>query len=290
MSKYRIKFFSAFCDSENCKSVYERLCEVDSMDNYGEDKEIFITCDDNYTHAILINATLPVLYVPKENVVGLAFEPPEFLLRDKDFYKFIYYAKTTISKYFIGSISHIRKQPDEAPFLEHYGYMWHVTPPKSIPEKKRTMSIMVSDKTVEPGQAYRHELVREILVSDLDIDIYGRGCKYFPFLDSRIKGEFTDNEPYENYMFHICIENYKTPCYTSEKYTNAVLWGTTPIYWGADNSLFPSITIQLTGKVTEDMTLLRNIMENPDLYKKDIDQNEIRPKLNLLKNLDNIFS
>ena len=288
MSKtYRIRFFSSFCDSSNCKNVYERLCQTMIMPNYGPDKTIYITDGDDYTHAIIMNTGMPSnLSIPKENVVGLAFEPPEFLINTGEFEKFKEYANAHISKYFIGSTD---KLP--SPFIEQYSYMWHITPPRTLPEKNKLMSIMVSQKTYAPGHSFRHDLVKEILKTDLNIDIYGRGCKYYSG-DSRLKNEFTDNEPYENYHFHICIENFQTKCYTSEKYTNCILWGTTPIYWGAKNidTVFPEITIALSGDVTTDMELITDIVYNPNNYKKTFSQEVIRPKINLLKNLDEIFS
>jgi hypothetical protein len=132
--------------------------------------------------------------------------------------------------------------------------------------------------------------VRAILATDLNIDIYGRGCSYYTG-DPRIKGQFSnDDELHRVYHFHICIENFQTEAYTSEKYTNAVLWGTTPIYLGAKNPLFPDYTITLSGDVTKDMALIRDILYHPTQYKRKIDQNVVRPKLNLLKNLDEIFS
>ena len=287
MSKYRIRFFSSFCDSDNCKNVYERLCQVDLMDNYGPDKEIYITTGDDYTHAIIMNtAVINDLKVSKEKVVGLAFEPPVFLTQDSIFPYFVQYAQSHLSKYLIG-------QGDGLPslFVSGYSFMWHITPPRSISEKTRPMSIMVSEKTNAPGHVYRHSLVTAILQSNLNIDIYGRGCRYYSG-DSRLKGEFSDNELYEPYDFHICIENFQTECYTSEKYTNCILWGTTPIYWGATNidNVFPNITIVLTGNLEKDMNMLSDIFTNPSQYKKHIVQDEIRPKMNLLKNLDNIFS
>jgi teichuronic acid biosynthesis glycosyltransferase TuaG len=276
----RIKIFSSFCDSNNCKSVYERLCETDLMANYGEGKEIFIVSenDENYTHAILVNTAMPVLTIPKENVVGLAFEPPQFIIND-GFTTFVEYAKRHVGKYFIGDATGLPE-----PFESRYAYMWHITPPRKLPEKNKMMSIMVSDKQFAPGHKYRHELVRAILATNYNIDIYGRGCKYYAN-DPRLKGEFTDDEPYENYHFHICIENFQTPNYTSEKYTNAILWGATPLYWGAANKLFPDITISLSGDISKDMALIANIMYYPITYKKFFSQEEIRPKLNILKDL-----
>ena len=40
---YKIKIFSSFCDSNNCKEVYERLCETKMLNQYGKGKEIEIT-------------------------------------------------------------------------------------------------------------------------------------------------------------------------------------------------------------------------------------------------------
>jgi hypothetical protein len=287
MSKYRIRIFSSFGESSNCKGIYERLCEVDLMNNYGPDKEIYITNDDDYTHVILMNTAMPNhITVSKKNVVGLAFEPPKFLASDSIFPYFIEYAKQNISKYLIGSSDNL-----PSPFLSGYSFMWHITPPRRIVDKTRPMSIMVSEKNNAPGHMYRHELVKAILKTNMDIHIYGRGCRYYS-RDSRVKGEFSDDEPYESYNFHICIENFQTRCYTSEKYTNCILWGTTPIYWGATNidEVFPNITIVLSGDLEKDMKMLSDILENPNKYKKTIVQEDIRPKMNILKNLDNIFS
>jgi Glycosyltransferase family 10 (fucosyltransferase) C-term len=287
MSKYRIRIFSSFGESDNCKGIYERLCEADLMDNYGPDKEIYITNDDDYTHVILMNTPIPNnLKVSRERVVGLAFEPPAFLTQDSNFPYFMEYARLNISKYLIGSSDGL-----PSPFISGYSFMWHITPPRRIVQKTRPMSIMVSEKSHAPGHIYRHSLVKAILQSNLNIDIYGRGCRYYSG-DSRLKGDFSDDEPYEQYEFHICIENFQTESYTSEKYTNCILWGTTPIYWGATNidTVFPNITIHLSRDLDKDMRMLSDILSNPNSYKKPIIQEEIRPKMNLLKNLDNIFS
>lgn len=285
MSKYRIKFYSNFCDSTNCKNVYEDICQVDLLDNYGPDKEIYITNDDDYTHVILWNTAMPQnIKVPKQNVIGLAFEPPIYL--NHLFTDFVKYAEKHISKYFIGSNEGLLSDI----FIEDYSFMWHITPPRIEFKKHKHMSIMVSEKMYYIGHKYRHQLVQSILKTNLPIDIYGRGCRYY-YGDDRLKGEFEDNEPYESYDFHICIENNQTPAYVSEKYTNSILCGTTPIYWGATNieSFFPNITISLSGNLEKDIYLLFDIMYNPNKYKKSISQDEIRPKMNLLKNLDKIF-
>ena len=75
----RIKIFSDFCGSKGAKEVYERLCDAENLDFYGKDKQVWITEDDDYTHAIIMNKAMPILKIPKKNVVGLAFEPFEIL-------------------------------------------------------------------------------------------------------------------------------------------------------------------------------------------------------------------
>jgi len=279
-TKYRIRIFSAFCDSTNCKSVYERLCQTDLMPNYGADKDIYITDDENYTHAILMNCPIVDLNIPKKNVAGIAFEPPQFLKVNNEFSQ---YAEKHVGRYLIGDSAGLPKE-----FINKYAFMWHLTPPRREPVKDRLMSIMVSQKTEAPGHLYRHELVRAILETDLDIHIYGRGSQFYNG-DPRVKGEFNDDEPYEQYHFHICIENFQTEAYTSEKYTNAVLWGTTPIYWGARTTLFPENTIVLSGDIIKDIILIRDIVNNPAQYKREFNQTVVRSRLNLLKNLDEIF-
>jgi hypothetical protein len=283
----KIRIFSSFCTSENCKSVYERLCETQFMDNYGKDKDLYITTEDDYTHVIIANTAMPQIKqdIPKSNVIGLAYEPIQFLGLTP---QFIQYAQTYIGKYYIGEKGDL---PD--PFMEHYGYMWHITPLSMVPTKKNIMSIMVSNKNNAPGHKYRHKLVQAILRSNLPVDIYGRGCMYYTSTnDSRLKGNFDDLEPYESYDYHIAIENFKTPHYFSEKITNALLCGTTPIYWGCANiaSYFPDITYELSGDVDGDMNMLRMIFQNPEYYKKPFDVDSIKQKINLLHNIEKIFS
>ena len=86
----KIKVFSDFCTSEVCKEKFEKICKSHLIENYGEDKEIYITCDDDYTHAVILNKAMPELKIPKSNVIGLACEPVSFLALTPEF---IEYAK-----------------------------------------------------------------------------------------------------------------------------------------------------------------------------------------------------
>jgi len=281
----KIRIFSSFCDSQNCKSVYERLCQTHLIANYGSDKDIYITTEDDYTHVIIMNTAMPEIKsnVPKKNVIGLAFEPPFFLGLSN---QFIEYAKKNIGKYFIGN-----KYQLPEPFVEHYGYMWHMPPLNYIPTKTKLISITFSEKQQTDGHKYRHKLVQQILRTNLPIDIYGRGCKYYSG-DQRIKGEFQELEPYESYHFHICIENLKTNHYFSEKITNPLLSGTIPIYLGCNNidTYFPEMVIHLSSDLSEDINILKTIIENPEKYKKKINVEFVKEKINLVKNIRKIYS
>lgn len=282
----RIRVFSSFTDSTNCKQVYERLCETLTCEYYGNDKKIYITDGDDYTHVIIQNTAMPnISHIPRENVLGIAFEPPYLLNISKDF---IEYSEKYISKYLIGDKGNLPSL-----FYEHFGFMWHMTPHKSIPIKNNCMSIAFSDKKYLPGHKLRHDIVEEILKSSLPIDIYGRGCiLYQSSGDSRLKGEFYEQEPYNSYNFNICIENIITNHYFSEKIMNPLLAGTTPIYYGARNInvYFPGIVIKLPDTIDEIMKLLTDICQNPEKYKKDFTLETIKEKVSLVRNIEKWFS
>lgn len=282
--KYKIRFFSSFGDEKQVKEVLHRLCETSNMNNYGAGKEIEVTDDDDYSHVFILNTAMPKLKenFPKENVVGLAFEPYIFLGLSQEF---IDYAEKNIGKYFIGDRSIL-----PSVFVEHYSYMWYCTPCRTIPFKTKRMSIMVSEKGVTEGHMYRHMLVQGILREGLPVDIYGRGCAYYKIEDDRLKGEFEEVEPYRDYDFHICIENVQSNHYFSEKIVNPLLNGTTPIYLGCMNiqQYFGKI-ITLSKNPVSDLELLKNILREPMKYKKDIDLEKIKDTVYLYRNLDSIF-
>ena len=276
----KIKFFSSFCSSDNVKDVYIRLSELKNNLMFGSKFSIVTT--DDYTHAILLNTPMPKLNIPKENVIGIAFEPIQFLNLTKTF---IDYAIKNIGIYYIGD--KVQGLPDV--FSEGYGYMWHITPIKEIPIKNKIMSLMISNKISAPGHKYRHILCKEILKTDLPIDIYGRGVRMYSNInDNRLKGEFENVEPYYDYNFHIAIENFCCNHYFSEKITNTLLCSTIPIYAGCKNidHYFPNNVIKLTGNISKDIELLRNICLNPEKYKKNINVNNIKKEISIINLLE----
>jgi hypothetical protein len=101
-------------------------------------------------------------------------------------------------------------------------------------EKKKKLSMIVS--SLGSGKAnYRKRLalVDQILDSDLDIDIYGRGLQ---LKDERYKGQieykYIGLIPYE---YSIAVENCNEKNYITEKFADCLLCNTVPIYNGAPN-------------------------------------------------------
>lgn len=278
----RIRIFADFCTGQHAAAVYERVHELALSDFFGRD--YYFTNDDDYTHAILLNTVMPKLRdgLPKTHVVGLAFEPVQYLKFTKDYPE---YATKHVGKYYLGTNGPFPPAL-KSTFVERYGYMWHVTPPRSYQEideaqvraaeeGQALFSMVVSEKRSAPGHQYRWLMALSILKDpSLQVDIWGRGCqvirdKYPQYAnDKRLRGPFREYEPYTGYRYHIAIENFGLPHYFSEKVVNPLLMGCTPIYLGcgAIEQYFPHLIITLTGDIKEDLGRLRSLMEFPDMY------------------------
>lgn len=280
----RVKIFCPFASSESCKKTYERINYAAELGFYGENKKIYITSDNNYTHAIIINTVMPKLNIPKKNVVGLAFEPIKFLKLTPEF---VNYAIKHVGKYLIGDAVGLPPL-----FVPHFSYMWHSRPPTEITTKQRLMSIVVSNKMVAPGHIYRHALIKEIIKHRLPIDIYGSGSNKYSYYNT-VRGWFEDAEPYVNYWFSVCIENYQSSHYFSEKIITPLLHNCMPIYHGCVNidAYFDSDNvIKLTGRIQDDIQLLISILKNPDAYYKPTYNDKNKKTVSLIENLENLFA
>jgi hypothetical protein len=285
------RFYASWCSSEDCKKEYEKIYDLSNNSEYNN--TFTIVSDDTYTHAIILNTAMPKLKIPKTNVIGFAYEPMHFLGLTQEF---INYAKDNISVYYIGEKFNLPE-----PFKEHQGFLWRLSVKNYINnslEKTKPMSIMVSHKNMADGHKYRHKLVQAILKTDLPIDIWGNGTKFYNKLkDDRVKTDFPwseINKMYDSYKFHVTIENFSTPHYISEKILNPFICKTVPVYWGCKNikqyvnnenviSLSTSTEEDLSKRLEEDIKLLTEIINNQDKYYNPIDIND--PKLNKLLNM-----
>jgi hypothetical protein len=288
----KIIFYSDFLDSENLKTIfYDVFCK--GKNNY-LDKIEFTSNEKEATHAIVLNKTICPIKLPKNNILGLAFEPSEVLNFDE---KYINYVKDNFNMYLIGddnpivSPSLISDKPIilsdyKYNFKNYYSFMWTTKNRDKYfenhkYEKKHIMSIILSKKNTLPGHIYRKELTLKILSSNLNIHIYGRGSedlnkkniildnrkKIIIKKDKRIKGSFIDfdNIPYEEYYYTIAIENTQHDSYISEKFTQAISCNTIPIYWGGkkvDNYFGEKCCYKLTGDIEKDFKMIEDIYNN----------------------------
>ena len=274
----RIKIYADYVNPDEAKQLFERVHRAADFPDYGPDKKLyFIGSNEKETHAIVINWAKPDLSgMSKWNVIGLAHEPVEFLRLDLE------YVQRNVGIYYVGRTENLA-----SPFVLGQSYLPHSAPTGPQPEKTKIMSLMISQKTFAPGHKYRHQLATAILQTDLKIDIYGRGCVMHPS-DPRLKEEFKDSETMlKDYRFHICIENFESDYYFSEKVIDPVCYNVTPIYMGCLNidEFFPDMIIKLTGDLNSDMELIRNICEDPDKYVKPCTFKIPDQNVNLIKDI-----
>lgn len=95
-------------------------------------------------------------------------------------------------------------------------------------KKTKKLSIVVSNiRNYE-----RYGFVQKLLRSDIEFDMWGRG--WGQGMDSRYKGYLEVKlDAMADYEYSICLENSSMLGYISEKFIDATLCGTIPIYWGA---------------------------------------------------------
>jgi hypothetical protein len=259
----RIRVFMRDVDPNVYEYIYDR-----------KDDNIVFVDDDSYTHAIVINTEMPFLRVTKENVLGIAYEPIEFLNITPEF---VEYAQKRIGRYLIGKVGNL-----PAPFEEHYTYQFHNwgnTPFKTYDEKPELMSLMLSQKRFLPGHVYRYRLAIEILKRNIPVDIIGRGCEIIKAFsggknDPRVKGSFRDDaELLRDYKFTIAVENTQSNKYMSEKLTNSFVHNTIPLYLGAekvDETFGEGCCIKLSGNIEMDLGIIEDVLTCPDKYRRDM--------------------
>ena len=276
----RIKCFADFTTSAQLQEDY--VSKSFPLRNRYNQWFVFTT-EEDYTHVFIFNTAMPNLdHIPKKNVIGFAHEPLPFL---KLSLAFIAYAKKHIGCYYVGDKGSLPE-----PFKEGNAYLSCYVPPTLRPPPTKFMSIMISQKLNAPGHKYRHDLVEAILKTKLPIDIYGRGCMYYTS-DARIKGEFQSTELYDGYAFTICIENFRSNHYFSEKIINPLNQQVTPVYLGCYQiqHYFPDMYVELTGAIKEDLRRIESIYQKPKSYIRPISLDRVDQTINLLRNMPAIL-
>ena len=104
-------------------------------------------------------------------------------------------------------------------------------------------------------------------------------------------GKFEDAEPFEDYFFSICIENHICNHYFSEKIMTPLMYNCTPIYLGCKNiDSYVENVIKLNGNLEDDFNNIIKIINNPEIYHKKTYTEKNIKAINLIENVEKLFS
>lgn len=288
MDEIRVQIFSDFAPSYGLRNAFKSWA-------YGktEYKNLKVVDDDNYTHAVIYNHGTPNLKIPKEKVIGFMHEPFEIL----DCNSYLPYIQKNIGTY----ICHDKSRfPNWGCFKEGICYLAPQVPIYSVedefaaPQKTHQMSIIASEKMAFRGHSLRHEIIRRILRTNLDIHIYGKGGQLYGS-DPRIKGPI-DHKPnaFAPYNFSIAIENASYRYWVTEKFYDPILCNSVPLYWGASqvSSIFTdSSHIDMTNKnIDEMMDIIIHTYKNGSVKDYKVAKNLLRGEKNYAHYLWETFS
>jgi len=260
----KVKFFSNYETSANLLNRFNN--------NYiiSDDKLTFTTGHD-YDVAVVFNKTEEVI---KDNtkIITVIQEPSwspvhqgnDFLTKSD--FLIIHHTHEFEKKHLKVSAGQIIESPSIMWYHDHIekGYFLNANRPR----KTRKLSIIVSGINLPIGNYQKRiNLLLQILQSNLDIDIYGRGL---PIQDRRYKGEI--NYKFiglDKYQYSICIENSNEMNYVTEKFIDPLLCLTKPLYVGAPNisEIYSPLCYNLLNldspTIIDDIKLLTE--ETPDL-------------------------
>ena len=226
----KIKFFSDYTTSANLLKRFK--ANYDIYDEYLE-----YTLNDDYHYAVVFNRANERIK-PWAKIITVIQEPSwspahynQYFLTNSD-YLIIHDPALFENEYNIKLGGKVIESPsymfyhdqlESSIFRNSEGF-----------KKQKKLSFIVSGKNYNfKNYNKRIDLLRKILDSDLDIDIYGKELK---INDLRFKGKldykYTGLIPYE---YSIAIENSNEKNYISEKFFDCIICNTIPIYFGAPN-------------------------------------------------------
>lgn len=252
---------------------------------------ITFTSKNDYNYLVIINSPHYNIFFPKEKTLGVIMEPSwtvhynsRFVLEERCQH-IIYHKKTNNSQYIY--------YPGTLPF--HFDYQTgdnldFFIQTDFIKTKKCSMVVSYNETTPHPSCLYyqRTNLAKQILKTDLDIDIYGNNWDRSGILDQRLKGQVQNKkDALTDYEFSIAVENCIEQGYFTEKITDCILTNTTPIYYGCpDIDQFISNIYKLPN--LDQVDVLTNIIQNCKPLKQD--KNIFATKFNLYKAIIKYFT
>lgn len=270
----KIKFVAYWNSDYNIYSFINDIWNIDGK--YSNN----ITYQDDYTHLVILNYVDNNRYrVNKENTYGIVIEPYWSENFDKNMLSYCkkivtyqpdkYDTARTIYCPLIGTHRLYDANPDGSGEINCTPSTTKNVLAKSI-NKNKKLSIIVSnipnDSRSFANYRKRELLTRNLLNSDLDFDMYGRGWN---INDSRYKGPLQNKiNGIIDYEYTICLENSPISGNISEKFIDAVLCNTIPIYNGHRDieKFYPNSCeyLEYDGKEIE---RIKSIINNGKTYK-----------------------
>ena len=223
--------------------------------NWGKLPKCFeLTTSDDYDYLIVLNHSNEMYSSPKEKNIAVTMEPTWSLNSLKDLNKYCEHVITCDQKIQGENVHHTfsflfthdsrnNMHTDNLFGQTVDEYLENNCFPEGIdsPDYDKKMSFIVANHGALAGMTQpessnyyiRENLLLKILNSDLDIDIYGKG---WSINDSRYKGAPPLKETaLKNYKYSICMENSCEDFYISEKFFDAILNNSIPVYYGCKN-------------------------------------------------------
>ncbi len=202
-----------------------------------EDKNL-LTYRDDYEYLGIINGCNRNMQIIKEKTVGFLQEPANNINYDRNLDKYcgsIYCQDKNMFNQYKGIQEH-----NLCMFYSNHTFYQNDKFNNLSFDNRKKICIFVSSifhpnnpKWTNHNYLKRHKLIQQILNSDLEIDIYGRG---WDIKDERYKGSpINKHEILKNYQYSIAIENVCEQNYISEKFFDCILNDTMPIYYGCPN-------------------------------------------------------
>ena len=252
----KVKFFASYCSEDQ---IYNNIISSWGMGSSSY-KDILITKDDDYEYAVILNRKIPDKELPKENIIGFSHEPRLTLGIDNSFVEFV---KNNVSEYHISNTQGLSDS-----FKEGFSFVCPFDYGKPILENRtHKMSMILSLSNFMPGHSMRHNLLKRILDTDMDIHFYANGLNRI-YKDPRVKEFDWDifGIPYENYEYQIVIENIIDNYWSTEKLTNCVIKETIPVYYGSKKAsllFYPEGSINYIGEDLEkNLEIIKDVYYN----------------------------
>ena len=269
----KVKFI---CDWDNSFNLSQRI-----INNYVINNEIDfeITYNSDYDYLFVFNRLKGhIPNIPKERIFTFIMEPSWIGGWDRNCFE--YSNKVfTHDKSLFGNYDNIVECPSY--MFYHMDYKKHTI--NSLLSnnnfgKKKKISMVVAYHPEYNFKNYklRTDLALKLLQYNFNIDIYGRGWSSY---HKNIKGPIEDKyDALIDYEYTIAIENSCEKNYVSEKFFDAPLCNSTPIYYGAPNisDIYDNYISIDANNIEQCLDTISDIFNKNDYNPEKIIQDKIR--------------